>query len=236
MTGLPRLGVLSSPLLLCLAMTAGAQEYLDAAALFGAPGMRFQEQFGAISVAPDPVGARSEVVMAVAGGKRGGQVGKAALILPFAPHGPGASVSVEADIYLPPGSPRDSMHLMDLECKYCGVPGNPGLRLYLRDGRLRIDRKKIDGGHAWANATAPRVPIGRWARLRWELTLGTEARPGRAVVWLDGVEVLRAAGRTLPPVAEDRAAVDRLQIGVTANSNAEDVAVWLGRVSLELTP
>ena len=174
------------------------------------------------------------VMTATAGPKQDGRVGKAAAILPFGRRaGPGTTVTARAEVFIPGGAPIDSIHLMDLECKDCGVLGNPGLRLYLRDGRLRIDRAKIGERHAWVNDTAPRLPVDRWVTVEWTLKL-SDHPDGWARVTLDAATVLEATGRTVPrgPLGHG---IDRLQIGVTANSNPTAATVRLRRIGLALS-
>ncbi|MCE8526675.1 hypothetical protein KBY23_15460 [Ruegeria pomeroyi] len=226
------------PLLIAAATAQAAplaEHHASAPELMARPDLRLQQQNGSLAPAPDPVGTR-QVIRARAGAKQAGKVGKAALILPFDPLGPGARIRVTAELFLPLGNPANSIHLFDLECKFCGPSGNPGLRLYLRHGRLRVDRKKIGGGHAWTDDSAPALTTGRWHLVTWELNLGTDAAPGRSQVYLDGQKVLDNRGRTLPDVPAKRAAIDRLQIGITANSNPETVILYLGAVTLERWP
>lgn len=221
-------------LALCLALFAAAPVSaeilsLDAPCAGGAPaaGLRVQLQDGRLDCRPaGPGGAPALWVRA---GPKAGRVGKAALILPFDPVPAGGRLTMRAEFLLPEDSPRDSILLMDAECKHCGAAGNPGLRLYLRDGRLRVDRAKIGERHAWVRDDAPRLPAGQWVRIAWQLDLGPE---GRSRVTMDGAEVLHDRGRTLPRVP--RPSVDRLQIGVTANSNAVPVELWMRAISVEI--
>lgn len=191
-----------------------------------------QEQRGTITPV-EAVAGRSDVVRAIAGRKQGNQVGKAALIAPFEKMTPGTVIVASAWFYIPSSTPRNSIILMDLECKKCGMRGNPGLRLYLRDGRPRVDRKKIGEKHAWVSDRAPVVPSDRWFQLTWTLRLGMDAETGMSVVTVDGREALRNTGRTLPPLG-DRSGVDRLQVGLTANSNATSTELYFDDVQIEL--
>ncbi|APX89015.1 hypothetical protein BV394_04130 [Brevirhabdus pacifica] len=212
------------------------ERFSDARTLSQRPDLGVQRQAGEVRRVPDPLGGGREVHRFAAGPKgRAGKdrVGKAALIVPFATLRPGDHLAVRAEVMIPEGAPRNSVHLMDIECKHCGQRGNPGLRLYLRDGRLRIDRKKIGGRHAWAYDRTPRLAPGRWVEIVWSLRLGLEGDPTLSIVTLDGRTVLRNRGRNLPDLPPDRAGVDRLQIGVTANSNPGEAVVYLR--GLELT-
>lgn len=214
------------------AAPAGAGELLPQLCLRGAPApsLRLQRQDGTVACAEAPGGGEALLLRA---GPKGARVGKAAVILPFAPLSRGR-VTAEAQVFFPEGAPLNSVLLMDMECKRCGLPGNPGLRVYLRDGRLRIDRAKIGERHAWTNPEGPLLEPGRWHRITWELTL-SEGEDGAARIWLDGALALEATGRTLP-LGGRRAALDRVQIGLTANSNPEPVQIWLRDLRLDVQP
>ncbi len=173
------------------------------------PGLRLQEQRGTVSC--------EDGTLTFEAGPKTSTVGKAAIIVPFPPAGHG-TLQVSAEVYLPADSAANSLILMDAECKDCGLPGNPGLRLYLRRGALRVDRKKIGERHAWVAEDPLRLVPGEWSTVTWELVLGGEAE-GHSRVTLNGETVLENAGRTLPE--GDAMAVDRVQVGLTANSNPD---------------
>lgn len=199
----------------------------------GCPGARWaivQQQGGRVSARPAP-GRAGRALHAVAGPKRGG-VTKADLVARLRPVGAGGMIVVGFDLRLPAGRPRDSLQLVDVECATCGEGGNPGIRLYLRHGRLRIDRAKIGIAHAWANDAAPPLAAGRWHRIVLEVRLGDDDS-GAARVRLDGREVLAARGRTMPAGAP--AHVDRVQIGITANSNAVPAEAWFDDVAVTVS-
>lgn len=151
-----------------------------------------------------------------AGARIGKAVGKAALVARPAPMRAGTQLRIGFDLLVPRGRPINSLQLVDIECATCGIDGNPGVRLYLRHGRLRIDRSKIGVRHAWSDDTAPAIVAGRWHRVELDLLLHADAR-GSATVRLDNAIVLVGSGLTLHPGG--RAQADRIQIGITANSN-----------------
>lgn len=187
-----------------------------------------QQVAGRVTTAPAP-DRHGRALRADAGPKAGGRVAKADVVARIAPVGRGDRIRVAFDLRVPAGFPRDSLQLLDLECATCGEGGNPGIRLYLRRGRLRIDRAKLGIRHAWVSNDAPALEADRWYRIIWDLTVSDRA-DGNARVTLDGRVVLSATGVTA------RAHVDRVQIGITANSNAvparayfDDVAVAISR-------
>lgn len=161
---------------------------------------------------------------------RGAKVPKAALIARPAKLSPGATMRIAFFIMVPRGAPLNSIHLVDIECATCGEEGNPGIRLYLRHGRLRIDRSKIGVRDAWTNDAAPQLRSGQWHRVELEVTSGFGAA-GRVRVRLDGATVLAAQGDTITrPLNGAVPGADRIQIGLTASSNAVPAVAWFDNV------
>jgi len=214
------------------------ERFDDAGALSQRDPLGQQRQSGDIRLVDDPLRGTSpdaEPVYRFRAGPKRGKVGKAALILPFDTLRPGDRLEVRAQIMVPEDAPQSLLHLMDVECKYCGQKGNPGVRLHLRDGQLRVDRKKIGERRVWALDNATRLPAGRWVEVTWTLQLGLGGDPTLSLVRLGGQAVLRNRGRNLPDVPRPRAGVDRLQIGVTANSNDRPAVVYLRMLHLTFT-
>ena len=161
----------------------------------------------------------SDPVLRARTAARAGRVPKAALIARPRKLAPGASTRVAFDVMVPEGAPLNSVHLVDIECATCGEAGNPGIRLYLRHGRLRIDRAKIGAQSAWTNDSAPQLRHGRWHRVELDVAIGF-AGAGRVRVRLDGATVIDARGDTVVrPGPGHGAGADRIQIGLTASSN-----------------
>lgn len=195
------------------------------------------------TIAPGIVGTNPGRAVAVmkAGPKANGRVGKADLIHRFEPAGAGAMVEIAASILIPAGYPRNSVTLIDLECAKCGPEGNPGNRLYLRDGRLRVDRKKVGFKHAFTSEIDHMVREETWHRIVWRTWLGKDDA-GRLQVTLDDQLVLDATGTNLPtaehtPGANGRAvleAVDRIQLGITANSNDQAAMLLVDDVEMRI--
>ena len=176
-------------------------------------------------------GAGDRIALRARTGSRGARVPKAALIARPAPMVAGTRVTVSFDLMVPQGAPLNSIHLVDLECATCGAGHNPGIRLYLRHGRLRIDRAKIGHRHAWTNDEAPQLVRGRWHRIELSVTIGHGAR-GAAEVRLDGEVVLEGKGDTAAPGAAAKA--DRIQIGLTASSNTTPAVAYFDNVGIAI--
>lgn len=182
----------------------------------------------------DIVPGRGGKVLRARTGPRATRVPKAALIARPAKLAPGATLRVSFDMMVPEGAPLNSIHLVDVECATCGEDHNPGIRLYLRHGRLRIDRAKIGERHAWTNEDAPRLQHGRWHRVELAVAIGFES--GRAEVRLDGDTVLAARGATIGrPEGGAAPGADRVQIGLTASSNAGSATAYFDDVRVTIT-
>jgi hypothetical protein len=181
----------------------------------------------------DVVPGRGGKVLQARTGPRGARVPKAALIARPAKLAPGAALRVAFDMMVPEGAPLNSVHLVDIECASCGEDHNPGIRLYLRQGRLRIDRAKIGERHAWANNDAPQLRHGRWHRVELAISIGFES--GSAEVRLDGETVLAARGATIGrPEGGASPGADRVQIGLTASSNAGPATAYFDNVRVTI--
>jgi len=184
-------------------------------------------------VRAEPVAGRSGMALhALAGPKRGETVAKAALVARIAPAGQGSMIRVSFDMMVPHGRPGNSLQLVDLECADCGWSHNPGVRLYLRHGRLRIDRSKIDVARAWMNDAGPQMEHGRWHHVTYEMHVSA-GDDGRARAFLDGQEVVGGTGRTMMTTRMEW--VDRVQVGLTANSNPEPAELWIDNVKIDVT-
>lgn len=196
-----------------------------------------QLQSGTIEVAPDPLRDGNSVVRMQAGPRVDGRVGKAHLIHRFAQATHGDGIEMGARFLIPEGSATNSVILMDLECADCGLSTNPGIRLYLRDGRPRVDRSKIGIGEPFYPDRDLRIGTGVWLEVVWRVVLG-EGEAGRSAVYLDGKRSGVAHGTTILTQAAARQlgdievteGVDRFQIGLTANSNDAETELILDDV------
>ena len=183
----------------------------------------------------DVVPGRGGKVLRARTAARGERVPKAALIARPAKIAPGGTIRVAFDLMVPEGAPLNSIHLVDLECASCGEGGNPGIRLYLRHGRLRIDRSKIGHFPTWADNDATMIGHGRWHRIQLEVRTGF-GDSGRAQVQLDGATVLTGRGDTIiRPEPGATAGADRIQIGLTASSNPGPAAAYFDNIRVTVS-
>jgi hypothetical protein len=165
---------------------------------------------------------------------RGKRVPKAALIARPAKLAPGSTARIAFSVTVPQGGALNSIHLLDIECASCGEEGNPGIRLYVRHGRLRIDRSKIGVRDALTNDAAPQRRHGRGHRVELDFTAGFGAA-GRVRARLDGATVLEAQGDTIVrPSGGAAPGADRIQIGITASSNAVPAVAWFDDIAVTI--
>lgn len=186
-----------------------------------------QQENGVVDTVRAP--GRAGLALRARAGAKGARVSKAALVARTAPMRLGQTVRVGFDLFVPADTPANSLQLVDLECATCGEGGNPGIRLYLRRGRLRIDRSKIGIAKAWLDDTAPQLANDRWYRVGVEVRFG--AAEGAARVTLDGRTVLTGRGDTVLPGSDH---ADRVQIGITANSNPVPATLYLDNVAVSV--
>lgn len=183
-----------------------------------------QEKRGEVRAFKDPKDGGNGVAYMEASKKRG-NVSKSALVLRFPPVPRGTEIEMGAEFYFPNGAALDSVILMDLECASCGPDTNPGVRLYLRDGRLRVDRSKIGVKEPFYPKKATQLTHDAWHEIVWRVRVGDQE--GTSEVYLDGELVGQDSGTTvltqrIVDTLADlkvREQVDRFQVGLTANSN-----------------
>lgn len=161
-----------------------------------------------------------------------GNIGKA-LVAKMADrvYGPGSRFRAVFDLFvIGSGVPRQC-YLVDFEADRDAGGGESELGIRLRigdDGRLEVERDKMaDLPTIRCNPGLGAIRLaGALNTIEFEVLLSLQdsgADAGEMIVWLDGVEVLRATGRTLPVRGYKgwtAAGYNRLQIGLTANGGA----------------
>lgn len=183
---------------------------------------------------------RGRVAQLTAGEKRGSEVGKACIIHEF-PYvfSRGDSLDVAASLVVPPLS-RGRISLIDIECKYCGVAAQPGIRLFVdTDRSIYLERGKLGIASSFRQTRGPWVPVDTWFDLRWSIQFSPE-QDGTSDVWIDGNHVLSARGANFPDQRIARShgisllaeQYDRIQIGLTANSQPRPVSILLDDVEI----
>ncbi len=184
--------------------------------------------------------ARGRVARVTAGAKVGDEVGKACLVHEFPrPFGVGDTLDIAASFNIPALS-GGRISLIDIECKYCGVPTQPGIRLFVDPGRdLFLERGKLGLAQSFIQQRRPLVPVDRWFDVHWRVLFG-KGEDGECHVWIDGKNVLSARGANFPDQqVADRFGItltamqyDRVQVGLTANSQPREVSIMMDDIEL----
>ena len=165
----------------------------------------------------------------------------------------GSTVTIEADFYIDSDKNLENLLLIDLECCSCwdpSVPENqcPGVRLMLSGGDdyLSIERGKIAGDLLLQTTT--KFPRKEWVTVRWESTLSPN-EDGANKLFLNGNQILSENGMNMPNAEIFRAlftendidfelqepvSYERVQIGATANPDAEDLLLYVDNFSIQI--
>ncbi len=199
-----------------------------------------QLQRGSMALVDDPQGSSNRTALFRAGNKSF-KVGKAALIKKVDPITHGDELTVTARFYFPSESPLDSVILIDKECSICGLDTNPGMRLYVRDARLRLDPSKIGYKESINQNVEHKLELDRWHTVVWRSVLGTGSK-GIDQVFVDGVMVIDSQHTNV--ITQEIADaynlmltgeyIDTVQIGITANSNSKTTELLVDDVLIQV--
>ena len=165
------------------------------------------------------------------GDAAGTKVAKSALSTGFAPVDESGAITLKMGFKIPAGSPTISIYIADFESNNASIGTNPGIRIQLRDGYIRVDRAKIGESTFWQADQDGPLQADQWHSLRVVMTPG-DATTGRVKVFLDGALVVNERGATmLTPGAVAGSGytlqggdIDRVQVGLTANANRDSAA------------
>jgi hypothetical protein len=190
---------------------------------------------GEIAVLP-----RGRVLRLEAGAKRGDEVGKACIVHEFPRTlGLGDVLEVAASFRIPEIR-GGRISLIDIECKYCGVPVQPGIRLFVNPDRsVYLERAKLGLESSFPQTSGPRVPRDEWFDVRWRTVFG-QGRDGRVSLWIDGEPVIDTAGANFPDsrvarrfgVSLTAEQYDRVQMGLTANSQPQPATLEMDDIAI----
>lgn len=199
-----------------------------------------QEQEGTVTLAEFPASSGNDVLVCQANAKTLETVTKAAVIKQIGKSGAPRKITMYSRFYFPAGGVLDGITLMDLECATCGIDTNPGIRLNMNSGTLRVERSKIGIAETMLPTSATTLSFDTWHEITWEVWLGVD-NSGRTKVTIDGEVTLYSIGTTvlsqaiideLAPGTEIDEMVDRWQVGVTANTNNAIAACYIDDMSL----
>lgn len=194
---------------------------------------------GTVELVSDSTNSTNQVAMATAGKISGGEVGKADLIKKYVGIPVGSTIEVKVDFFFPSGSSLDKIHLIDVECDNCGVEKTPGVRLYVRNGKLEIDRGKIGYDDDFKSNAS--LTTGRWYTIKMDLLIG-ENSSGKSKVYLDDNLIIDASGTNVISqsvldqydLTLGAQHIDSIQVGLTANGNSSDQTLYFDNVSISV--
>lgn len=152
-----------------------------------------------------------------------------------------STISVEFDIYIPAGSSTDQIYILDLENTSTQLSDKaPGLRVYLQDGLLTVNRAKIGFTDEWTAVHNP-ITTEKWYTVRVDMVPGGEAT-GRIEISLDGQPVLEETGTNVLTqqtmsqygLTLDTGEIDRIQVGLTANDSGVESSLATRNISIQI--
>jgi len=156
-------------------------------------------------------------------GARDSVLGKSSISQRLTPISDQQGLEMKFSFMVPEGSPTSSIFIADFEA---AGSGNPGLRLQLKDGVLIAERDKLGINDRWFPENPELIETGRWYDVSVALVQGKDAE-GSLRVLVDGNLHIDETGTT----RADGTSIDRMQFGVTANSNDVDAVVQIKDVS-----
>ena len=120
--------------------------------------------------------------------------------------------------------------IADFEASY--ILNGPGLRVLLDPtGHPRVELKFADKP-TYRSASTQAVPVGQWFNIVLKAYLSDQA-DGRVELWLDGTKLIEGTGPTLPLKT---AVLDRLEIGITANTAGQTTNLYVDDIRASHTP
>lgn len=164
-----------------------------------------------------------------------------------------STVIIETDFYIDSNTNLENLFLIDLECCSCwdpNVPDNqcPGIRLSMSGGNdyLSIERGKIAG--TTLSQSELQFPRKEWVNVRWQMQLSSLDN-GINELFINDQKVLSESAMNLPNAElfktlfaendidfelQQPIAYERVQIGATANPNAEDLTMYVDNFSISV--
>ena len=169
-------------------------------------------------------------------------VGKSALSTQIAPISASdqKTVVVEFGFLIPDGGQLSSIMIADLESSSANVGTNPGVRINMQDGFLRVDRSKLGVEEPWYTQQTEPIQTGQWNDIEIRMVPGL-GQDGVLEIYLNSELILRESGDNILSsevmaqfgITEPDTQLDRVQVGLTANSN--EVATSIAIRDLEIS-
>lgn len=169
----------------------------------------------------------------------GSKVGKAAISQRIKPIDDGEVIALETTFRYDVDINRSTVYIADFESSNSSIGSNPGLRVMIKNGGLIVERSKIGISERWIADMPARLAENTWYDLKIVVVQGDD-RTGQVQLILNGETILDETGYTR--FKSDLAAnygmtvsggdIDRVQFGVTANSQTADAEIELTNTTI----
>lgn len=163
-------------------------------------------------------------------GSAGSKVGKSTYSTEINTTDDSGLVTAEFDFMIPDGYPTSHIYLADIESNAASSGYNPGVRIQVRDGQIRVERGKIGIKELWAADQDQPLQTGQWYSLKVVMRPG-DANNGEIQLYLDGELVVDEQGQTIDTTSSN-SWIDRVQVGLTANVNDYDAALAVRNIEV----
>lgn len=149
----------------------------------------------------------------------------------------GETVRLRAWYYIEGNAPLEWLFLMDLE-EQTAIGAGPGMRLALVNNKLRVEYKFYEKDITQNTGTELELPRNQWVELVWEVKLSRKKK-GTVKLWQNGQLIIDSKNNvTLPKdilysQQGTKGMYSSCEIGITANSSADDVVLFVDDVLFE---
>lgn len=149
----------------------------------------------------------------------------------------GETVRMTAWYYIEGIESLEWLFLMDLE-EQTAVGTGPGMRLALVNNQLRVEHKFLEDDIVQTTGTEIDLPRNEWVEIIWEVKLSTKDK-GAVKLWQNGQLIIDTKNnRTLPKdllyfQQGTKGMYSSIEVGITANSDDNDLTMWVDDIKFE---
>ncbi|PIY08976.1 MAG: hypothetical protein COZ18_09465 [Flexibacter sp. CG_4_10_14_3_um_filter_32_15] len=149
------------------------------------------------------------------------------------------TVRITAWYYIEGTESLEWLFLMDLQ-EQTAVGAGPGMRLALVNNQLRVEHKFFEDDIIQPAGLEIDFPRNKWVELIWEVKLSTKNN-GTVKLWQNGQLIIDTKNnRTLPKdllyfQQGTKGMYSSIEVGITANSNDNDLTMWVDDIKFEKT-
>ncbi|MEL6536521.1 MAG: heparin lyase I family protein [Bacteroidota bacterium] len=150
----------------------------------------------------------------------------------------GETVRVSARYFLAGTQSAEWLFLMDLE-ERTSIGAGPGMRLALVNNQLRMEYKFPEPDVVQTAGQEIDLPRNQWVELVWEVTLSQQDE-GSVRLWQDDQLILDQSSLTTLPTdilyfqQGTKGMYSSIEIGITANSQDNDLTLWVDDFRIEV--